>query len=119
MRRAIDNAKPKNPELRAFNRYLQEMQGKLHRHYRDLLLEDEPLTAAAVKAGFLGIEKEKEVSYSLLWLVNQHETMMQKVLKPGTMTKRSNCPDFDRFRSFEARALNKQPQPIGGCTKPD
>lgn len=78
-------AKPKNPELRAFNSYLQEMQGKLHRHYRDLLLEDEALTAAAVKAAFLGIEKEKEVSYSLLWLVNQHEVMMQKVLKPGTM----------------------------------
>ncbi|WP_431211815.1 phage integrase SAM-like domain and Arm DNA-binding domain-containing protein [Puia sp. P3] len=78
-------AKPKNPELRAFNSYLQEMQGKLHRHYRDLLLEDEPLTAAAVKAAFLGIEKEKAVSYSLLWLVSQHEAMMQKVLKPGTM----------------------------------
>ena len=78
-------AKPKNPELRAFNSYLQEMQGKLHRHYRDLLLEDEAVTAAAVKSTFLGIEKEKEISYSLLWLVNQHETMMQKVLKPGTM----------------------------------
>jgi len=78
-------AKPKNPELRAFNSYLQEMQGKLYRHYRDLLLEDEPLTAAAVKSAFLGIEKGKEISYSLLWLVNQHEVMMQKVLKPGTM----------------------------------
>ncbi|WP_431218078.1 hypothetical protein ACQ86N_17590 [Puia sp. P3] len=61
------------------------MQGKLHRHYRDLQLEDEPLTAAAVKAAFLGIEREKTVSYSLLWLVNQHGVMMRKVLKPGTM----------------------------------
>ena len=78
-------AKPKNPELRAFNSYLQEMQGKIYRHYRDLQLEDEPLTAAAVKAAYLGIEKEKAISYSLLWLVSQHETMMQKILKPGTM----------------------------------
>jgi site-specific recombinase XerD len=78
-------AKTKNAELRAFNSYLQEMQGKIHRHYRDVQLEDGPLTAAAVKAAYLGIEKEAAVSYSLLWLVNQHHTMMQKVLKPGTM----------------------------------
>ncbi|HEY4290221.1 MAG TPA: Arm DNA-binding domain-containing protein [Puia sp.] len=77
-------AKPKNSELRAFNSYLQETQGKLARHYRDLQIEDRPLTAAAAKAAFLGIEKEKTI-YSLLWLVNQHHTMMQKVLKPGTM----------------------------------
>jgi site-specific recombinase XerD len=78
-------AKPKNPELRALNSHLQEMHGKLHRHYRDLLLEDEPLTATAVKAAFLGIGKEPAISYSLLWLVNQHHILMQKVLKPGTM----------------------------------
>ncbi len=78
-------AKPKNPDLKAFNSYLQEMHGKIYRHYRDLQLEDEPLTAAAVKTAFLGSEKRKTIAYSLLWLVNQHEFMMQKVLKPGTM----------------------------------
>ena len=77
-------AKPKNPELRAFNSYLQETQGKLARHYRELQIEDGPLTATAVKIAFLGIEKEK-TTYSLLWLVSQHHLMMQKVLKPGTM----------------------------------
>ena len=55
-------AKPRNAELRAFNCYMQEMQGKIHRHYRDLLLEDEPLTATAVKAAFLGIGKEPAIS---------------------------------------------------------
>ena len=50
-------AKPKNPELRAFKSYLQETQGKLARHYRELQIEDRPLTAAAVKTAFLGIEK--------------------------------------------------------------
>ncbi len=64
-------AKTRNAELRAFNSYMQEMQGKIHRHYRDLQLEDEPLTATAVKAAFLGIEKEPAISYSLLWLVSQ------------------------------------------------
>jgi site-specific recombinase XerD len=78
-------AKPKNPELKAFNSFLQEIHGKIHRHYRDLRVEDGPVTAAAVKAAFLGIEKEPAISYSLLWLVNQHHSMMQKVLKPGTM----------------------------------
>ncbi|HEY4290243.1 MAG TPA: site-specific integrase [Puia sp.] len=78
-------AKPKNPELRAFNSYLQEMHGQMYRHYRDLQIEDGPLTAAAVKAAYFGIEKQAAISYSLLWMVGQHEIRMQKVLKPGTM----------------------------------
>ncbi|HEY4286272.1 MAG TPA: site-specific integrase [Puia sp.] len=78
-------AKPKNPELRAFNSYLQEMHGQMHRHYRDLQIEARPLSAAAVKAAFFGIEMEAAISYSLLWVVGQHEARMQKVLKPGTM----------------------------------
>ena len=77
-------AKPKNPELRTFNSYLQETQGKLARHYRELQIEGRPMTATAVKTAFLGVEKEK-TTYSLLWLVSQHHSMMQKVLKPGTM----------------------------------
>lgn len=78
-------AKPKTPELRELNSYLQEFQGKIHRHYRDLKIEDGPLTAAAVKAAFLGIDKKPEVAHSLLWVVNQHQLLMKKVLKPGTL----------------------------------
>jgi hypothetical protein len=62
-------------------------QGKLARHYRELQIKDRPLPAVAVKTAFLGIEKEK-TTYFLLWLVGQHHSMMQKVLKPGTM---KNC----------------------------
>jgi hypothetical protein len=63
-------AKPKNPELRAFNSYLQETQGKLARHYRELQIDDRLLTATAVKTAFLGIEREKTI-YSLSgWLVS-------------------------------------------------
>lgn len=77
-------AKPKNDELRQFNSYLQEFQGKLVRHFRELQLEDEPVTAALVKNAFIGITKGK-VTHTLLWLVSQHSIMMQKVLKKGTM----------------------------------
>jgi hypothetical protein len=58
-------ANSKNFELQAFNSYLQEKQGKLAKHYRELQIENRPLTAAAVKTAFLGIEKEKS-TYSLL-----------------------------------------------------
>lgn len=99
-------AKPKNPELRAFNSYLQEMQGKIHRHYRDIQLEDEPPTAAAVKAAFLDIEKETVISHSLLWLVNHHETMMQKVLKRGTMKNYHATESY--LRRFLASKYKKE-----------
>lgn len=43
-----------------------------------------PLTATAVKNAFIGVEEEK-TTYTLLWLTEQHNTMMQKVLKPGSI----------------------------------
>jgi hypothetical protein len=60
-------AKPKNDELKEFNTYLQELQGKLARQFRDLQFEtpDCPLTATAVKNAFLGITEEKS-EYTLM-----------------------------------------------------
>jgi integrase/recombinase XerD len=78
-------AKSKNPELRSFNNFLQQIHGKLRRHYWQLRLGDEPVTAALLKADFLGIEKEAPITRSLLWVVNQHHSMMENILKPGTM----------------------------------
>src|SRR5689334_1063384 len=49
-------AKPKNDDLRQFNTYLQEVQGKLVKHYRELQIAGSPLSAAAVKNAFIGIE---------------------------------------------------------------
>jgi len=78
-------AKPKNEELKAFNTHLEEIRGQFARHYRNLRADDnQPLTATAVKNAFLGIEKEKK-TYTLLWIVNQHNTLMKQILKPGCM----------------------------------
>jgi Arm DNA-binding domain len=103
-------AKPKNPDLRAFNSYLQETQGKLARHYRELQIEDRPLTAAAVKTVFLGIAKEK-TTYSLLWLVGQHHSMMQKVLKPGTMKNYHATESY--LRLYLAQRYQPKDIPLG------
>lgn len=78
-------AVPKNRAFKQFNSYLEEVRGKLARHYRELQMKDERLTAAAVKDAYGGIIKEKKVDRSLLWVVSQHNTMMQQVLKKGSM----------------------------------
>lgn len=77
-------AKPKNDELRQLNSYLEEVRGKLVRHYQQLRLGDDAVTADMVKRAFLNNDKTGEPR-SLLWLVTQHNTMMGKVLEYGTM----------------------------------
>jgi Phage integrase SAM-like domain/Arm DNA-binding domain len=78
-------AKPKTPELKSFNNFLEQISGKIRRHYWELRLGDGPLTAARLKAEFLGIEQEAPISRSLLWVVNQHQCVMENILKSGTM----------------------------------
>jgi site-specific recombinase XerD len=76
---------PKTNTLKQFNSYLEEVRGKLAHHYRELQMKGEALTAAAVKDAYAGIVKEKKVEHSLLWVVSQHNAIMQKVLKKGSM----------------------------------
>lgn len=71
------NAHPKNKTLKQFNSYLEEVRGKLARHYRELQMKGERLTASAVKDAYGGIIKEKKVDHSLLWVVSQHNTMIE------------------------------------------
>lgn len=78
-------AKPKSPELKQFNVYLEEVRGKLARCYRELQMQDCLLTATAVKNALFGEGEPDAPSRSLLWLVAQHNTMMKQVLKPGSM----------------------------------
>src|SRR6478735_4293531 len=80
------SAKPKNEELRLLNNYLEDVRGKLFTHYRDLKIEEEELTAEAVKNSYLGLTEEKEEApKTLLWLAAQHNAIMIKVLKHGSM----------------------------------
>jgi hypothetical protein len=77
-------AKPRNEELKQLNSYLEEIRGKLARHYRELLMQGKEVTAEAVKNAYLGkIEEEK--NYTLLWLIAHHNNMMNTVLKRGSM----------------------------------
>src|SRR6266496_1161730 len=77
-------AKPKNKELKQLNSYLEEVRGKLVRHYRELLMQGKEVTAEAVKDAYAGrVEEGKR--YSLLWLIAHHNNLMQVVLKKGSM----------------------------------
>jgi site-specific recombinase XerD len=77
-------AKPKNEELKQLNSFLEEVRGKLVRHYRELLMEGKEITAEAVKDAYAGKVKE-EKTYSLLWLIAHHNNLMKAVLKKGSM----------------------------------
>ena len=77
-------AKPKSNDLKLLNGDLEEWRSKLIQHYQDLVLKEELVSAEAVKNAFLGIS-EKKVNYTLLWLTSQHNMIMQKVLKPGSL----------------------------------
>jgi site-specific recombinase XerD len=77
-------AKPLNDELKQLNSYLEEIRGKLVKHYRALHVNDEVITAEAVKNAYLGIA-EKQRNHTLLWVVAQHNEHMQKMLRAGTL----------------------------------
>lgn len=62
----------KNKALKQFNSYLEEVRGKLARHYRELQMKVEGLIAAAVKDVYGGIVKEKKIDRSLLWVVTAY-----------------------------------------------
>ena len=57
-------AKPKNDELKQLNSFLEEVRGKLVRHYRELLMQGKEVTAGAVKHAYAGkVEEEKSYSH--------------------------------------------------------
>ena len=77
-------AKPKSEELVELNSYLEKVRGKIASHYRSLDLDDNIITAEILKNAYLGIGVEK-INYTLLSLTEQHNTMMEKVIKYGTL----------------------------------
>lgn len=104
-------AKPKNDTLRQFNSYLEEVRGKLARHYRDLLMEGKPFTAATVKDAYGG-QPDLKKEYSLLWLMAEHNKMMKQVLKKGTMknylTTERYLKAFLKLSNFNGDVLLKE-----------
>ena len=77
-------AKPINDELKQLNSYLEEVRGKLVKHYRALHVNDAVITAAAVKNAYLRIS-EKQRNHTLLWLAAQHNEHMKNMLRAGTL----------------------------------
>ncbi len=77
-------AKPKTDELKRINSYLEEMRGKRVRHYQQLRLGDEVISADMVKQAFLNYNKPEE-QHSLIWLIDYYNKIMKSVLAQGTM----------------------------------
>ena len=63
-------------------------------------MKGERLSAAAVKDAYGGIIKEKKVDRSQLWVVGKHNTMMEQVLKKGSMKKLFNHWKVPKAFSF-------------------
>jgi len=79
-------AKPKNPELKELNSYLEEVRSKIVTHYQRLALENTAVTAEAVKNAYLGIsDKPAAEIMTLCKLVDMHNDLMKSVLKRGTL----------------------------------
>ncbi len=58
------------------------MQSRIYESYEQLRAENELITAQTIKARFLG---EDDQEYSLLTLVNYHNTQMSETLSYGTL----------------------------------
>lgn len=77
-------AKPVDEDHRILNSYLEEVRGKLVKQYRALHITDTILTAEAVKDAYLGVDDNRR-KYTLLWAMAEHNMIMGKVLKQGTL----------------------------------
>jgi hypothetical protein len=77
-------ARPKTETLKQLNIYLKEVRGSAVRHYLNLERKEQLVTATMVKNNYLGIAKDNR-QYTLLWLVKEHNSQMQKVLEKGSL----------------------------------
>lgn len=77
-------ARPKTENLKQLNSYLEEVRGRVVRHYLNLERKEQLVTATMVKSTYLGIAKDNR-QYTLLWLVKEHNSQMQKVLEKGSL----------------------------------
>ena len=96
-------AKPGNEELKLLNSYLEEVRGKLVKQYRALHITDTLLTAESVKDAYLGVNENKR-KYTLLWVVAEHNLIMEKALKHGTMKNYTTTEKY--LKAFIAQRFN-------------
>ena len=69
-------------EARILNRYIDQVRSRIFEAYEQLNYENKLITAQAIKARFLG---EDDKHYSLLTLIDYHNTQMSESLRFGTL----------------------------------
>lgn len=79
---AIGKVKGNTEEARSTNSYLKQVEAKIFEHYRELVASKKLVTADALKRAYLGITEDQ---YSLLGLVEYHNTQMKDTIEWGTM----------------------------------
>jgi len=77
-----NRARGTKQETRLLNKYLDQIHSRIFECYQELLAEKKLITAQAIKARFLG---EDEKQYSLLSLIDYHNTQMSESLRWGTL----------------------------------
>ena len=87
-------AKPKTPALKQLNSYLEEVRAKLVSHYQQLDLDNEHITAEAVKASYLGqgaqAGEEKLTLNKLVTLHNETRTRLRPISSNSNAMKWSS-----------------------------
>ena len=74
--------KGNNEDAKSLNSYLKQVEAKIFEHYRDLLADSKLVTADALKNAYLGIKPDQ---YSLLNLIEYHNTHLKDTIEWGTM----------------------------------
>jgi site-specific recombinase XerD len=100
-----DNGRVKgnSEESRTLREYLRQVEAKLFEHYRDLLADNELVTAEALKNAYLGIEKKQ---YSLLELMEYHNNRLKDGLEWGTLKNYFTTQSY--VKQFLADHLRKK-----------
>ena len=75
-------AKPRTPELKSLNYYLESVRSQILQYYQELQIQRKLITAEVLKNMFLGIKEEEQ--YTLCSIIQYHNNNMQLTLAKGT-----------------------------------
>lgn len=74
--------KGNSEEAKALNSYIKQVEAKIFESYRELLADNKLITAEVLKNAYLGIKPDQ---YSLLSLIEYHNTHLKETIEWGTM----------------------------------
>jgi len=75
-------ARGNSEETKSINSYLKQVEAKIFEHYRNLLADNKLITSVGLKNAYLGIKPNQ---YTLLNLIEYHNTHLKDTLEWGTM----------------------------------